>query len=134
MNKIPDEINKILDHSTVQEMLKKLKILNTESITQMNNMSSQVKLNIIPKLTTHIGKKNVPAGEEKTKACRQFRISLNEHSSELFEIYCVFKKFNPSDFFTDLLFLLQYLEDSSDNENMTIKDLLKTPMLKKLLK
>ena len=108
--------------------------MNTEAVTQMKSLTGQVKLNLMPKLTTQIGKKNLPEEKEKTKGCRQFRISLNEQSSELFEIYCIFKKFNPSDFFTDLLFLLQYLEDSGDNEELKVKDLLKTPMLKKLLK
>lgn len=65
---------------------------------------------------------------------RTIKITMNEDVFNQYEKYCLIRSFSPSDFFIDLLYMLQYLDDvRMTKPDITIREFCNNPTMLKLL-
>lgn len=138
MNNIPDNIRAILNNAQVSDFIKNIKTLNSETKQKIEKAKKEL---MVPTLTTTFESafKNFKRQRENSKddyfKSHIFKLKLNQEAHEKLEVFCLSRGFTVSDFFVDLLYLLDHFDDvMSENPETTLKDFCKlNPLTKKLL-
>lgn len=126
----PISFETLIKSDDIDQILKRLRTLNDETLFLIKD----AKKTLGEEKVASFKKTIVVPNARKVKTGQTVKAVLNQQAAELYNIYCTSKNFQPSEFFSDLLYLLNHLDDLSiDNPDKTISDLFRNPLLKKIL-
>jgi hypothetical protein len=115
MKKIPEHIKIILESFEVKNSLDSLRKIGQETKLLIKNASPNIDF---PTLRSNKNSKDkISASNHKSikdfiESMRKVKIIVNDNAFEKYEVYCLNKGFTPSDFFLDLLYLIDSIEDA----------------------
>lgn len=115
MKKIPPHIQKLLESFEIKNSLDSLKRIGKQTKLLIKNANPSIDLPTLRsnKISKNKGDlKNQKSIKDFTETMRKVKIIINDNAFEKYETFCLQKGFTPSDFFVDLIYLIDSIEDA----------------------